>query len=516
MSKWTGFLLLIFLHAFPLSKTFASETLFLIVKERDWFREEDKPSYCPESLPKVGFIRLLTPELVISTANIFFAGEKDLLLLQLEVASTDPLLKWELEPGSQVSIPHYYGKLPRQFVQKIDDFLPQKDGQFVFPPPSLKKRIAALAVPKGLVNKLLQYQDWQKIDRFQRLQTDNFAKPKVQLQWWYFDFFLQDGSTVVLAFIPQLWWGEKGSNGEKNSLLMMSLITSEGEVKRFTKIIPQSELKTSSDHLEISSRLWIQATGSDQNRTYAVRVHFPEVAAQFDITATRPPFAAFPTGVMPGIFGTVISGAPVGSPRFSYVSQVPNGTVTGSLTWGNYQRNFRGQAYHEQGRQNDTPERQGGYWTWYHFVAEGWNIFGSPGKFIYLQKGNEVLLSGFHLIAKEYKIMNRTLTSPDHPKILTGGEIHFHHQNISLALKLNPSTTKTLIAFPSPDPNQIWGTVEGPATLVVSEGSEKKTIKGRMMLESCAWEVNDPRQKNKQQRKSNESPAVSSANQTGK
>ena len=96
--------------------------------------------------------------------------------------------------------------------------------------------------------------------------------------------------------------------------------------------------------------------------------------------------------------------------------------------------------------------------------------------------------SGFHLIGKDYTLKNRTYSSPDHAKLLTGGEISFRHQELTFQLAVNPLTTKTLVCFPSTDPNQVWGTVGGPATLTITDGSTTKTITGRIFLETCSWE----------------------------
>lgn len=482
-------LMMTVLNVVPVSRSLATETFFYIVKKADWLTYANPASLRPPSFSQNGFTALLTPEQVVPTARAL-QDQQDLLLLELSVSTADPHLKWERVPGSDVSFPRYYGDFPRQLVQKIYPFQRQKDGNFALPDDPLMKRIMNRAIPERLVSKLLNYQDWQDIDPFHQLQVDNFLRPKVQLQWWYFDFFLRDGSSVVLAFIPQHWWDKPGLVAERKAVFMMSLRTKEGTVKRLSVVVPQGEIKTSADQLEIPSRLVIRAVGHGQDRQYSIRVNFPEVTGVFTIRPTQPPFAAYPSGVMPSILQTVLSGVPLGSPSFSYVSQIPNSRVSGSLTWDEYQTKLDGQAYHEQGRLDDTPERQGANWTWYHFAGNGWNIFGSPGTYIYLQQDDRIVRSGFHVITKDYTLRNRTYSSPDHAKIMTGGEISFRHQNVVFTITLSPASSKTLICFPSTDPNQVWGTVEGTATLSVSEGSDTKVLEGRMFLETCSWETN--------------------------
>lgn len=480
---------LVLLNAVSISTASASESLFYIVRRADWLTYASPSGYAPPSLKKDGFLSLATPEQVVPMAQGLYPGQRDLLLLKLSVSAADPLLKWEVMPGSERSFPHYYGELPQLLVRKVYTLQPQRNGGFALPADPLLKRITARLIPKGLVNTFLSYQDWQNTRRFHRLQVDNFLRPSVQLQWWYFDFFLSDGSSIVLAFIPQLWWDSGIPASEKKARFTLSLKTKDGTVKRFSTVVPQLDVKTSADHLEIPSHLVIRSTGSGTDRQYTIQVNFPEVTGVFTIRPTKPPFAAFPGGVMPGILQTVISGAPVGAPSFSYVSQIPNSRVSGSLAWGDYQTQLDGQAYHEQGRLNDTPERQGSNWIWYHFAGAGWNIFGTPGSYIYLQQGDRIVRSGFHLIATDYTLQNRTYDSPDHARIMTGGEINFQHEDLSFRLTLRPSSAKTVVCYPASNPSQVWGTVEGNATLSISEGAVTKIIKGRMFLETCAWEV---------------------------
>lgn len=493
-----GILVIIFtfLQLGSISVASASETFYYIVRKADWLAQASKTSYHPSTFSSDGFISLSTPEQVIPTARAFYQGQNDLLLLKLAVSAADPRLKWERVSGSDVSSPHYYGDLPRTLVKKIYPFQPTKDGNFNLPRGPFLKRVSAQLIPKGLVNKFLSYQEWQNPERFHKLQVRNFQRPKVQLQWWYFDFFLQDGSSVVMAFIPQHWWEESSSDKAKNSVFTLSLKTREGVVKRFTTTVPQLEVKTSDSHLEIPSHLVIRSVGGRDANQFSIQVNFPEVTGTFTIKPTQPPFAAFPTGVMPGILQTVISGAPLGAPSLSYVSQIPNSSVSGTLAWGEYKAQLTGQAYHEQGRLDDTPARQGGSWTWYHFSGDGWNIFGTPGSYIYLQQGDQIIRSGFHLLSNEYSLTNRTYSSPDHAKLLTGGEISFHHDDLTFRLTMSPSSAKTMICFPSPNPNQVWGTVEGTATLSITEGSTTKRLEGRMFLESCSWETYKENSKN--------------------
>ncbi|WP_461128661.1 DUF952 domain-containing protein [Spirosoma aerophilum] len=482
--------LFVLLNLFTINAALAGETLYYLVKKNNWESLDKKASFRTASFARDGFIELVPREQVVLNANKLYPGQKDLLLLKIDVPFTDSLLHWDNIPGREASVPRYYGELPRALVSHVYSLKPNRQGRFTLPRAPFVSRLITGLIPDATVGHFLDYPSWQNTRRLYKLQKNNFGGPKVQLQWWYFDFFLADGSSVVLAFIPQRWWDNVKAGTEKQSMFTMALKTKAGIVKRFTKVIPQSEMTVTNDRLEIPSRLVIESVGSGADRRYTIQVNFDGITGAFTMMPTRPPFAAFPTGAMPGILMTLMSGADWGSPRFSYVSQIPDSQVSGSLTWGEYHTNLSGIGYHEQGRIDDTPERQGGSWMWYHFSGEGWSIFGSPGSYIYLQRGDWVIRAGFHAISSQYTLTNRTFASPDHAKILTGGQIFFRHENITFRLNVSPATTKTLVCYASATkPTEVWGTVGGEATLSISEGDEQKTVPGRIFLETCSWET---------------------------
>jgi uncharacterized protein (DUF952 family) len=492
IQKYKFIFLLAIINLIAITNAFASEIFYRIIRKEEWLKDAGRAT---GRLQEDGFISLLTWDLIEKTAQQDFHGQQDLLLLELKISTADPLLKWETVPESEASVPRYYAEIPEIYMGKIYDFKADRDGNFVLPKDLVKKRRKPVLLPGILVSKLLHYQNWQNTNHLYKIQKDNFLFPKVQLQWWYFDFFLSDSSTMVLAFIPQGWWDENRSGGEKKSLFMISHRTKEGVVKRFSANFQTSEIKTSADQLEIPSKLLIQSHGDKGNRTYTIQVHFPEVEGVFEILPTKPPYAPFPTGVMPGYLQTLISGAPKGSPSFSYVVQVPEGNLSGLLTWDSHRIVMSGQAYHEQGRLDDSPGKQGINWSWYHFSGEGWNIFGSPGTIIYVQKDDKVLRSGFHMVAADYGIQHRTFSSPGHAKILTGAEIFFKHSDMAFTMKMLPSTSSTLISYASSDPSQVWGTVAGAAQLLIRENGKEKVVSGRMLLETCSWEKSIPSEK---------------------
>ncbi|PWU19697.1 MAG: DUF952 domain-containing protein [Bdellovibrio sp.] len=138
--SWMRFLQFALLHL-ALSTAFAEKvpmaTLFHIVSRTDWKTHSDGKSYVPSSLTKEGYIHLSTNEQVLGTANRFFKGQNDLLLLELSIPADDPKLKFESTEGDKNDrssfFPHYYGKLKINSVRRILILEPSPDGNFAFP-----------------------------------------------------------------------------------------------------------------------------------------------------------------------------------------------------------------------------------------------------------------------------------------------------------------------------------------------------------------------------------------------
>lgn len=120
-----------------IEKELEPQSVFHIVSKDDWATYSSGDSYSPASLKTEGFIHMSTRDQVIGSADLFFKGRVDLLLLEVEIFKSDQNLKWE--PAADGSVPketlfpHYYSKLPIDAVKKIFKFQPKTDGTFAFP-----------------------------------------------------------------------------------------------------------------------------------------------------------------------------------------------------------------------------------------------------------------------------------------------------------------------------------------------------------------------------------------------
>lgn len=95
--------------------------------------------YRPASLASEGFIHCSSPAQVVTTANLFFRGERELVLLCIDDTHLAGVLKWEpAVPASSAKagelFPHVYGPLPVAAVVHVETWHPDADGEFSLPP----------------------------------------------------------------------------------------------------------------------------------------------------------------------------------------------------------------------------------------------------------------------------------------------------------------------------------------------------------------------------------------------
>ncbi|MCA9625852.1 MAG: DUF952 domain-containing protein [Myxococcales bacterium] len=93
----------------------SNEHLFHILPASDWATTGDL--YEPASLAREGFIHLSTASQWPATLERWFAGQRDLLLLEIDTASLTAPLRYEEAHGE--AFPHLYGPLERAAVVKV-------------------------------------------------------------------------------------------------------------------------------------------------------------------------------------------------------------------------------------------------------------------------------------------------------------------------------------------------------------------------------------------------------------
>jgi uncharacterized protein (DUF952 family) len=80
-----------------------------------------------------GYIHFSSPEQVVETAALHFAGQNDLILAAVDPAALGRALKWEPSRGGAL-FPHLFGDLPMTAVRWARPLPLGPDGGHVFPP----------------------------------------------------------------------------------------------------------------------------------------------------------------------------------------------------------------------------------------------------------------------------------------------------------------------------------------------------------------------------------------------
>jgi len=109
-----------------------------ILRLSEWEEALRLGTYRPPSLTAEGFIHCSTVNQVIDTANAFFRGTPDLLLLRIDERKLAWPLKFEAPatPGDsrpRESFPHIYGPLNLDAVICAIEFPCEADGSFQLP-----------------------------------------------------------------------------------------------------------------------------------------------------------------------------------------------------------------------------------------------------------------------------------------------------------------------------------------------------------------------------------------------
>ena len=109
------------------------QLIFHIASNDDWQQTKDANEYAPEMFATEGFIHCSTRDQIIPVANARFRGQPGLLLLSIDSDKVRHRIVYENLEGGQQLFPHIYGKLNRDAVTTVDEFLPNADGSFTFP-----------------------------------------------------------------------------------------------------------------------------------------------------------------------------------------------------------------------------------------------------------------------------------------------------------------------------------------------------------------------------------------------
>lgn len=107
--------------------------IYHILSRSDWAAAQADEVYRPASLETEGFIHCSTGGQVLRTANLYYAGRDDLLLLCIAVDQVQAEILYEDTAGAGMDFPHIYGPLNLDAVEKVFPLEMDPSGKFILP-----------------------------------------------------------------------------------------------------------------------------------------------------------------------------------------------------------------------------------------------------------------------------------------------------------------------------------------------------------------------------------------------
>ena len=110
------------------------DPIFHIAARAAWEAARAAGVYRGDTLDGEGFIHCSTADQVVATANRYFRGRTDLVLLAIDPVRVEAEIRYEAAPSGEL-FPHLYGPLALSAVRDVVDYRPGPDGTFA--PPEL-------------------------------------------------------------------------------------------------------------------------------------------------------------------------------------------------------------------------------------------------------------------------------------------------------------------------------------------------------------------------------------------
>jgi uncharacterized protein (DUF952 family) len=107
-------------------------TILHITQRKEWEAVQNIGLYQSDSLATEGFIHCSTIEQVVGSANRFFTGKQDLIVLSIDADLVKAKIVYEGADPNNL-FPHIYGELNTDAVTKITNLSTDTNGLFILP-----------------------------------------------------------------------------------------------------------------------------------------------------------------------------------------------------------------------------------------------------------------------------------------------------------------------------------------------------------------------------------------------
>jgi uncharacterized protein (DUF952 family) len=95
--------------------------IYHIVTLTEWELQKNNPTYIHTSLANEGFIHCSTANQLVATINRYYANEKSVFVLHIDIEKLNPELKYELAPSVNQLFPHIFGEINREAIIKVEE-----------------------------------------------------------------------------------------------------------------------------------------------------------------------------------------------------------------------------------------------------------------------------------------------------------------------------------------------------------------------------------------------------------
>jgi uncharacterized protein (DUF952 family)/(2Fe-2S) ferredoxin len=108
-------------------------TILHITQRQAWATAKDLGTYRSNTLDTEGFMHCSTVAQVLGSANRFFKGQSDLVILKIDADRVTPEIRYEGADANNL-FPHIYGELNIDAVVGSINLESNPDGSFILPP----------------------------------------------------------------------------------------------------------------------------------------------------------------------------------------------------------------------------------------------------------------------------------------------------------------------------------------------------------------------------------------------
>ncbi len=107
-------------------------TILHITQRQKWAAAKNLGTYRADTLDTEGFMHCSTVAQVLGSADRFFTGQSDLVILVIDIDRTQSEIRYEGADANNL-FPHIYGKLNIDAVVQAIDLIPATNGSFQLP-----------------------------------------------------------------------------------------------------------------------------------------------------------------------------------------------------------------------------------------------------------------------------------------------------------------------------------------------------------------------------------------------